>query len=346
MSARPVVHIISRQIGSAYPLAEFSEVLSHHGFDVKNFVFEPSKKVFEVKGLSAQLINDFQSYSSSISGNPAFIFTGTSFSGDDDSKFWSFARLIGAKSFAWLDHAVNLEHRFVNFRDKSKMPDFVFVTDRGTLNEVSNKNLSAEVLCVGSPYIEALIKQIDRKLAERNLVYFMTEPAGDNENYHIQRETLQYRRDHGFDDIDALLVAKTLVSNLSKKTGTQWKLKVKLHPVDSATRVQECMRHLGEGEVEISKESKERCFSRAGLIVGTRSMALFESAQVGIPTLSLQPNRKTPSPLIDDLKNLRIETGYPQPEAVLKLIEGASSEKLNLFDEDRFLKLFELSSKK
>src|SRR5690606_22937913 len=107
------IHLIIRQVGSAYPMIEFANVLSKTNFKVKIFAYANALPVIIAAGLNAEKISNFSDYQRQINTKPRYIFTGTSECGDDDASFWSWAHKNDIISLAWLDQPVNLQKRFL-----------------------------------------------------------------------------------------------------------------------------------------------------------------------------------------------------------------------------------------
>jgi hypothetical protein len=210
-------------------------------------------------------------------GSISMLVTGSSEKSAEDAAQWSWARSRRIPSLAYVDQGVNLELRFAR-----GWPDAV-----ATIGEKEAAQLRAlapdgvVVHVTGSPAVEAFAREVQRyrtngTAAEPGRVLFATEPitgmAAD-----------EYRRINGFIDEDAYALVKRAVAQLGAK------LLVRLHPRDRAER-------WPDAELDRNARGAESV-ARAQVVCGTRSMFLVEAAAAGVPVVSLQPGRRTPSPL-------------------------------------------------
>lgn len=312
---RKTIHIISRQVGTAYPHGAFIKVFQDNGFQVEVFAYSSAHNVLKSFASTLTGIDSFSDYQSKIHEIPDLIFTGTSEMANDDSQYWSWAFEKNIPSVAWLDQIVNLEKRFLSFNDKKLLPKIILTNDRATLNELKSINITTQIECVGSPYIDELVKNVDRTKKIQRMAVFASEPT-----------FADFKTKNGFDDIDSYFMACDVLQKITNKTGEVWNIFVKLHPRDSAERFSgELSRRYENCTLKTTNLSKEEILSHAHIILGMRSMFLFESANLGIPTLSFQPQRKTNCSYLDQHKNV---LSFNDDEYDLnKLIQFVSSDK-------------------
>lgn len=291
------IHLVSRQIGTAYPFVEFYKLLTKNGFKVKNFIYASSIAPFQAADITYEIISSFDDYLK-IKGEDSakVIMTGTSLEVLDDSKYWNYATQKNIASVAWADQPINLAERFLAGR-----PDIILSNDKHTLEHLLNIGLVKNAFCFGSPYLDMLSKKIKRNNTTQKTFFFASEPYFENRLDYLVREKSPERLKYGFDDVDALLYALSIIEKYKLQTGNQWRVLIRPHPCDNISHLNQAIARAG-GNPDLlgyTSLSKEEILEVAPVVMGMRSMFLFEAASLGIPTISLQPGQKISWPFMD-----------------------------------------------
>jgi len=211
-------------------------------------------------------------------GKLSVLVTGTSEKAAADAAQWRWARRRRIPTLAYLDQGINLELRFAE-----DWPDAVAtISEKDSARVRSLAPGSVAVHTTGSPAVEAFAAEVERLresgiAAEPGRIAFATEPI-------TGMSPDAYRRINGFTDEDAFAMAKRAVA---AHRGA--KLVVRLHPRDSVAR-------WPGAEFDQYARSTESA-ARAQVICGTRSLFLAQAAAAGVPVVSLQPGRRTESPI-------------------------------------------------
>lgn len=328
------IHLISRQVGTAYPHSIFAKILRDQGFHVEVFAYPLSFGILNSAQTTPIQIENFSDYLAQMKTQPDLVFTGTSEMAEDDGAYWCWAHQRKIPSFAWLDQIVNFEKRFVSLSDATKLPTLILTNDEATLAEIRLLNIPTKMNCIGSPYIEELLSKIDRTKKQDHTAFFASEPAMND-----------YRPTHGFDDIDSFAMASRVLHSIEGKTQRRWNILVKLHPRDSLERFHgELQRRYPSCAVETTHMVKEDILSSAHVVIGMRSMFLFESASAGIPTISFQPHRKTNCAYLDQHRNVLTVTSETHDlQSLIQFVSTDSMRAMTQFSAGKFYDLVQSS---
>ena len=216
--------------------------------------------------------------------------TGTSEEARADRDLWRWARGRRIASLAYLDQWVNLERRFVS-KNADDWPDALATiseTDARLAAALAPPNVVLRT--TGSPAIEAFGDQVRRiRQAKTGRVVFATEPI-------TGMSADDYRAANGFTDADAFRMAARALAGIGGE------LLVRLHPRDSKERWTTAIHEANRPGLTAGFEpplARVESAARAHVVCGTRSMFLLEAACAGVPVVSLQPGRRSASPLTD-----------------------------------------------
>lgn len=324
--SQKIAHIISRQAGSAYPLVEFSQILTKNNYEVHNFTYEISRSVFKDNDLAFNEILNFQDYKKLNLPAPDLIFTGTSFAAGDDMKFWQFGQQNKSRVLAWLDQFVNFDIRFPKISEPMCNPDLVLTTNQNIMTKAKCHNNDLNFECCGSPYLQTLALNV-KKLSHNNnqkIIIFASEPTPDD-----------FKKMYGYDHFDAL---KAAVSFVNKYFPSE-KLHLKLHPRDKAEDFlkQLQLKSIPTNQIEICNLDKHNSLASAHMVLGMTSMYLFESASIGIKTVSFQPNATKENNVISSLKNILTLGDDSEPQKIIDFLNTDIGKEIEVFDEKLFL---------
>jgi hypothetical protein len=327
------VHLICRQVGTAYHLIEFGSVLDDKGFNCIYYAYSDCSEILNKEGIAFHLIENFEDYQNKIDSVPEFIFTGTSALGKDDQKFWIWGKDKKIKTIAWLDQNIGLDVRFPN-KHASNLPDIVLSPNQSIISHPQIIDFDTKFKTLGSPYFEKLKLKTNHRESIENIAIFATEPTPD-----------WYKTEHGIDDETSFRHGIDCLNELAIEEATKWKIFIKLHPRDQEKRwkrIQESISHMSNLEVALSDIEKEEAFQKAKIVFGMRSMFLYEASLLGIPTISFQIDRKTSSELIDFQSNIFTWTSNTKPnlKEIKKFIKENNKPGSLFFNQSDFLEIF------
>lgn len=324
---KSIVHLVSRQIGCAYPIVEFGRIFERVGYQVRGFAYQASRSVFEASPFRWLPIETYDDYLAKRTEAPQLLFTGTSVECADDSKYWIEAKGKKIPSIAWLDQSMHIEKRFPASLNAEAWPDLVLTTDSGALTDALGTRPPVPFECVGSPYLQKYQRELVRRPSET--LYFASEPS-----------VASYREVHGLDQFDSLAVALTLLGEMNVLENAKRQLTIKLHPIEKREAFE---RQLADRGLDINLPTytditKDELLQTASSVWGMRSMLLYEAGALGIPVLSFQPNRKTASTFTDRNRNILT---FTSPTADVNAARSFLNQKIEplpqIFEEQRFL---------
>jgi hypothetical protein len=254
-----------------------------------------------------QLFSDFRQFQESISEPCSFLLTGTSEKSLEDSELWQWAETKKIPSFAFVDQWSNIAVRF----EKAKSaPGHIFAIDSWCAAEIKKLELPSKIHVVGTPLWD-MLNDIRRGNIRSKEAVFVTEPVS-------ARPLKEHLEIHGYQDLDSLEWALDALNLWLENTGEKISLKIKLHPRDSAERVESWLNaHRSKIDVQITEDNKQKILSEAEFVFGDRSMLLVEASLVGAPVVSFQPGRKSESPATDR-EGLEVVTDKTQILSAMK----------------------------
>lgn len=217
---------------------------------------------------------------------PDIVVTGTSFC-DFERVLWSLAREHGVPSVAVIDAWTNLRRRFVPDDGLVSQPDAVCVPDEVMRDEITEGGWCKSRLHVtGHPHLNSVVEQlrkyrISHRPSDPPLVAFFSEPVIQDQG--------------GIDGVgyDQFGVIEAIVDGLASLGGGR--LIVQPHPRENQ---KDWLRWLEEKNgiervrVSIGNWKTDKLLADCDCVVGMTTMVLVEAALSGIPSLSLQPNRR------------------------------------------------------
>jgi len=268
---------IIRQVGTANAFIPILLDLKERGLPFKIFCLRThgSYPVILRAGLEAEEVLDFFEAKPKMEnlvkrGGPHALMSGTSGEIDDNSAFWSWAKSVGIKSFAFVDQWGGLMERFTSIPPATaldRLPDQVLVIDELMKNFYRNLGLPQHCIeIVGNPAFDELIKK--RTQSPRPLcVLFASEPYAEA------------FPDSPINEVTLLeLLAKTC-----EQLGIK-ELLVRPHPRESFEVLNErCSRIARENKISIALDqgSKALVLERASHVIGIESTLVLESCLVG-----------------------------------------------------------------
>jgi hypothetical protein len=331
------IAIVSRQIGTAEAFSPLIECLKKQLSEEKVKVFAYPESMDTLKGFSPFLVNSFQEAEKSlVQFKPDLVVTGTSAKVSDDLLYWDWAQQTNTESVAYIDQWVNLKERFFS-NGKLHSSDKVAVVDENIKKNISEFGIdNKNIFVVGNPLLEnKKIRKFEKKSTYS--ACFVTEPivteVGDE----------NFKKKHGYLDVDSFQMAVDSLSQFATNSNTEWNLLVKIHPRDQKDRFEKIITSLQPSiQIKITDFSKEDIFASVDLVMGMTSMFLLESSQMGIPTVSFQPQRKLISEVIESQNSIGVVTEKGSGSEVIKTaIENFKNGKtFSQFDKGSFTQNF------
>jgi len=296
------VALIARQPGTLHAFEILRKHLLRQGCHVEAYNLNQKEQAEDFIQ-----IPDFAYFQARPSHNFQVLITGTSLESEEDSLFWQWARQKSIRSFAFLDQWVNLAPRFEN---AVTHPDVLLVPEENIVPELKSLGLPSKIEVVGTPIWDVLQKY-SRENKSRGLAVFATEPASAAGGQEA------YRKLNGYDDMQSLEMAIACLGKSPRADRKEWRLEIKLHPIDKIERVQKTLERIqipANVLVRFTEKSKKEVFEQADFVFGNRSMLLVEASLVGAYVISFQPHRLTTSPATDreGIAVVTEESQFPQ----------------------------------
>ncbi|MCC7015699.1 MAG: hypothetical protein IT564_00650 [Rhodospirillales bacterium] len=222
---------------------------------------------------------------------PGLLLTGASFLDDFERKLWFDARRLRIPSFAVLDSWSNLELRFTPVKGSHEQPDVLGVIDERTRKQITDEGwCRARLFVVGQPHLAARTERLKRRRRVRpsgggKRVMFFSEPIGEDYG----------RAARGFTQFE---VATLAAEALAGSPGVV--MDVKPHPREAESGWRDWL--VRTPNARLAVEDTETLLAAADGVLGMTTIVLIEAALVGIPALSLQPERpKILNPVLEEM---------------------------------------------
>lgn len=252
------------------------------GHDLELVAVGPAVDIWRGAGHAVTTVNTVREVS--LNAVDAVI-TGTGFS-DTEREMWKWARLSNCPTMAVIDAWTNLALRFQG-REEMVVPDVVGVLDLAMAQTFEGFSWWHGIThVVGQAHLQAQTNRLRGKRETRaggaSQVVFFSEPVKED-----------FGDSRGFDQFG---VFNTLIESIGKRSDIQ--LLVKPHPRENAA----VWRDIVDGSAQLSELSAADLLVMADGVIGMTTMVLVEAHLLGIPVLSLQPNRsEIVNPMIEDI---------------------------------------------
>jgi hypothetical protein len=234
---------------------------------------------------------------------PDLLITGTGFD-NFDRDLWRVAAGCNVGSLAVIDAWTNLNQRFVNDDGSEIQPDAICAIDRSMSDQIADEGwCGARIHITGQPHFQSVVERLkEKRKAYRPssvpLLVFFSEPV----NTDFVSDT-----DRGFDQFS---VAGSLLTALAGFAPLS--LVVQPHPRENRDDWQAWIggRTLPQGiDIRIGEDTTETLLTTCDGAIGMTTMVLFEAALLGVPVLSLQPDRVSAlNPRLDVIEGLELVT--------------------------------------
>lgn len=220
---------------------------------------------------------------------PQVVLSGTSSGFTPEKAVIEQAKQLGIPTVAVLDHWSNYVARF-----EGEGGSFHYLPVRlAIMDSLAQQDLLglgyplASLVITGQPYFDNIptcLAQTDRQLLrskysigqDERLLIFASEP---------QRQ--DYGMTLGYSEVDAL---RTLLESVAQINNLKWHIYIKPHPTEDESELQAIASQSPVKTTLINSIPPRNLMAMADVVVGMTSLFLIESALLGVPTLSFQPN--------------------------------------------------------
>lgn len=313
--------IAIRQAGSAAAFAPLVRRLRavRPERPIEVFCYGPARATWERTGLAYQPVDSFDDAGPLLDAiaAPAFVLTGTSLAVADDARWWAWAKSRRCRSFAFVDQWVNYWQRFALSAEGGPhfdcMPDRIAVVDDVAAARIAAYGCPVDrVVVAGSPAFDQLLEIDARRvqgLRERftdhgraALIVFACEPATPPQT------SADIKRRFGFCEEEAIGLLAAAAADTAARLSRQLHVVFKPHPIQIAQGTRPTVRSHDERFVTFSCFEGDRLelVAAADVVVGMRSMLLYEAALAGRPVVSVQPQRLESCDLTDGRAGIEI----------------------------------------
>lgn len=252
---------------------------------------------------------------------PDILVTGTGFD-TFDRDLWRVAAARGVGSLAVIDAWTNLDKRFVNDDGSEIQPDAICAIDRPMSDQIADEGwCRARIHITGQPHFQSFVERLaGKRKAQRPssvpFLVFFSEPVDKD----FVADT-----DRGFDQFS---VAGSLLPALGGLGPLS--LVVQPHPRENHDDWQAWLgrRKPPRGvTARIGGNTTETLLTTCTGAIGMTTMVLFEAALLGVPVLSLQPDRvRALNPRLDAIEGLELVTNSALlPEAIGRFVDTLPS---------------------
>jgi hypothetical protein len=321
--------VVARQAGTANAFLPLYEEFRKSDCAVETFAFAQAHHIFSTNRIDSMLIDRFDKFLSDDIVQPSLLLTGTSEYAREDNDFWQWAKSNGIPSLAFVDSWVSYWQRFTpSDMIESRFscaPDLIAVIDQFMYERMVEYGCDEKKLVVtGSPAFESLRDyvpmqrdSISRTYGE-NYFVFIGEPFNPRVFGGDEKETL------GYTEAEVLTLAVEALDKLERQTFT---LVFRPHPRGGHSRETTLVadRHgsVTVDKVEFNSRDLVAC---ARAVIGMTSMLLFEASMMGVPAVSIRPNKRLSSDVIDHCKGIPVVTSSEADDVFREIQKMLSTE--------------------
>jgi len=270
--------------GGALMLSACHREAVSRGHDITFVAAGPTAALWRDRGFALSAVDDAAAVSLD---DVDAVITGSGFA-EFERDLWRRARRHQLATLAAIDAWTNLQRRF-EASDGVIQPDAVAVLDTPLRDQLAAlEGWSAHLFIVGQPHLQeqtarlALRRRQHGKSAGRHQLVFFSEPVRED-----------YGTSRGFDQFE---VFAALMKYLDDVSDVQ--IRIKPHPREDAGAWQD----VAGDRATLAGGSAADLLVEADGVLGMTSMVLIEAHLLGLPVLSLQPERTAVvNPLIEDI---------------------------------------------
>jgi hypothetical protein len=326
--------VVARQAGSANAFVPLFREFQESNFRVHTFAFTHAHKIFASNKIDATLIERFEPSLFGDLSEPSFLLTGTSEYADEDDRFWQWAKSRGIPSLAFVDSWVSYWQRFtpsgVVQKRFSITPDLIGVIDRFMYDRMVDSGCDEKLLIVtGNPAFDCLRRYVPREQKDivgtygEDYVLFIGEPFNNRLHVGNEKDVL------GYTEAEVLRVTADAVQMME---GEKFKLVVRPHPRSGCTdEIKSIIDSHSNIVVDAEKFNSRDLVACGKAVVGMTSMLLYEASLMGVPAISIRPNKKLSSDVIDCSSKIPVVTSSRIDDVLVGMtkILSAKPEPLN-----------------
>lgn len=302
--------IVARQAGTAAAFAPLLPVLEARrpDLDLLLYCYPGSGEFPGNGGNTVRHIKNFADARDSLArlGQVEFVLTGTSEHVADDCAWWSWARERGIRSTGFIDQWVNYWQRFTTSRGNAtrfdRVPDRIAVVDAVAGRRLADLGCDREAIIeTGSPALDdilsapptagdAIRERFDCR--DRDILLL----------YACEAEWPREWRARDFDDDadheQSLNLACRAVCDRDAGPGRELVLLLKPHPrqVDAGEMPNP---PAGDVRIQVCDGDRVEMLHAADIVLGLRTMLLYEASVLGKPVISIQPGKRGVCDLTD-----------------------------------------------
>ncbi|WP_306534110.1 hypothetical protein [Geobacter sp.] len=326
------VAVVARQAATANAFSPLIRRIEELGWDVRTFAFVHAQTRFAENGIAAVLLEHFDESVLWEMPEPALLLTGTSELADEDALFWQWARDRGIPSLAFVDSWIFYWQRFTpNGRPDRKfsyLPDRIAVIDRLMHDRMLENGCPPEHLVItGNPAFDLLRNYSPGNRAKisvsyrGDLVLFVGEPFNATVFGGKEKDAL------GYTEAEVLALTARALAMLQYETAKKLQLLFLPHPRGHLT--QEVRDTIKNGNIMVheGRFSSLDLAACARAVVGMTSLLLYESAAMGVPSLSIRPNKKLKSDVIESCPTISHVSSSSVDEVCAALREALSAQR-------------------
>jgi hypothetical protein len=298
MYAKPKLLIMTRQVGSVSVLEPILQEYIVNNWDYKIVAFDES--VFAWKQRSFEVESKYDHLEIKLF---SVILTGTSLHVDLDNELWELGKSFNIPTVGFLDSWVNYSERFTISKKMDSTPNYIAVFDQKMKIRMLECGIEEERLLVFDkhPRFNSLLKNFNL-LKNGNLITIFTDPVLTN--------VADVEKVAGYSPYN--VVKKILLgfkSHSKNKKGLS--IVIKPHPREMPTIYQNIVNSLNIGNfVKVSTNSHQSLLQKSKCVIGMNTIVLLDSAYLGLPTYSFQPNRKLERNDITDREGIKLVLNY------------------------------------
>jgi len=303
--------VVARQAGSANAFVPLLKQFREGNFRVHTFAFVHAYGIFTKNKIDAALIEEFDTSLFSDISEPSILLTGTSECADEDHRFWQWAKSRGIPSLAFVDSWVSYWQRFtpsgVAQQRFSLMPNLIGVIDRFMYDRLVDNGCDEKLLIItGNPAFDCLRQYVPREQEDivgtygEDYVLFIGEPFNNKSLGENEKEVL------GYTEAEVLRMTANAMQMIE---GEKLKLVVRPHPRGGCTgEIKSIIDSHSNIVVDAGRFNSRDLVACGKAVVGMTSMLLYEASLMGVPAISIRPNTKLISDVIDCCSNIPVVT--------------------------------------
>lgn len=307
--------MVAHDLGGANLLSATAALLTAAGHRLSWYGAGPAAALWREAGFGVTELAADAAIGARLEERPDLLVTGTSAVSDLEREAWMAARRYQVASMAVIDAWMNYRRRMTTTSTGAIiLPEAIAVADDAMRRGLKDDGLQpARVYEVGQPHLEALIARLAtrRKTRVRNarrLLVFFSE--GILEQYDFGCRP-------GYDQFTAMSL---LLKSFYPPSDVE--LAILPHPLEGVALWQPFIadaKHSGRVFLSLGGRDRDAALCAADGVIGMTSMVLIEAALLGIPVLSVQPDRvENSNPMLDKFPGIALVTA---PSAVPEALD-------------------------